>query len=69
MSKLKIQSAAFVAVSEVAVEASKPTIARATLGSFFTPVSAEEHHQIVEYSCSGNTKSKGVVKVPLKQPV
>ena len=42
---------------------------QATLGSFFTLVSAEEHRQIVEYSHSGNTKSKGVAKVPLKRPV
>ena len=40
-----------------------------TLGNFFTPVSAEEHRQIVELSHSGNTKSKGVAKVPLKGPV
>ena len=39
------------------------------LGKLFTPVSAEEHRQIVEYSRSGNTKSKGVAKVPLKRPV
>ena len=32
-------------------------------------VSAEEHRQIVEYLRSGNTKSKGVAKVPLKRPV
>ena len=40
-----------------------------TLGSFFTPVSAEEHRQIVEYSRSGNTKLKGVAKALLKQPI
>ena len=38
-------------------------------GAFFSPVSAEEHQQIVEYSHSGNTKSKGIAKVPLKRPV
>ena len=41
-------------------------MALATLGSFLT---AEEHRQIVEYSRSGNTKSKCVAKVPLKRPV
>ena len=43
-------------------------------GQYFTDwlqklVSAEEYRQIAEYSRSGNTKSKGVAKVPLKRPV